>query len=263
MRSNATSNIRQVTIQFSLCMSPPLEPLLTGPEAAELIGDAGNADILLQPSSGEIIAAHSAYLLRNPYFAAHLSFVEVQDRPLDMPIRVNAPHPAHFRFNLECIYANIPEFAHGTIVQNSFVPLAVNAQFLQDENLLSACTACCRFMDEVILGKLLSEFGAASDSTVKLQVILKWANEWDEDDNFASLRAFMEAHVDFSQVASKDWVDFSAKYERGVEFCCTPKNCNTWIDAVKFSDRGSCKGVSPWSGHLNTQWSNLGQKQTV
>ncbi|KAJ3072336.1 hypothetical protein HDU98_003792 [Podochytrium sp. JEL0797] len=119
------------SMQFSLCMKPSLEPFLTGPEAAELIGDTSNTDILLQPSPGEIIAVHSSYLLRNPYFTAHLSFAEGQHKSLEMPMKINRPYPAHFRVNLECIYANTPEFAVDKIAQNSFVPLAVIAHFCQ------------------------------------------------------------------------------------------------------------------------------------
>ncbi|KAJ3069893.1 hypothetical protein HDU98_007061 [Podochytrium sp. JEL0797] len=96
----------KVSIELSLATSPVAEPLLTGAAVVDLIGDAENSDVVLQPTRGEFIQAHSSYLLRNPYFAANLSFVEGQNKAhATTPFTVAPPYPNEFRLFLSCIYS--------------------------------------------------------------------------------------------------------------------------------------------------------------
>ncbi|KAJ3072339.1 hypothetical protein HDU98_003795 [Podochytrium sp. JEL0797] len=275
--------------------NPPTEPLLSGQAAVDLIGDAESSDVVLQVKTGEFVYAHSPYLFRNPYFASHRELLTGQNNSLSNPFKIDPPHPSEFRFVLNCIYANTPEYCEGRVFGQSFMPLLANAQFFQEKNLMTSCAAWfsqnwttaiqhpefnCRHIDQPTLAKLLAEFkDPVLDAKTKLHVILKWANEWREDDDCAQLRQFVESLVDFKNVASQDWVELSQQFDHGVDFCVAPRThvyfaknpvsppignqmvqikchfCHQFIDCDKFWVANSCP--------KNRTYEPMGQHYTV
>ncbi|KAJ3069396.1 hypothetical protein HDU98_007505 [Podochytrium sp. JEL0797] len=246
-----TQNRFPVSLQISLTKDKTPEPLLTGPEAVALIGDTTHADTILQPNDGEFIATHRAYLLRNPYFASHESFAVRQNQSAGTPIKISPPHPTEFRFLLQCIYANTPEYCRASITKHNFLPLLVNAQFFVEENVLTACAQLfhdnwrdaiqlndfnCHVIDSNTLERLLhefkpvdtvtrllKEFKTATEEPTKLHVIFEWARDWDEACDCKPLREFVESLVDFTRINLKDWIELTQEFETSVDFCIAPK----------------------------------------
>ncbi|KAJ3070907.1 hypothetical protein HDU98_006067 [Podochytrium sp. JEL0797] len=132
--------LRPCHLQIPLTKVAPWKPLLAGPEAAALIGDATRADTILQPSNGEFIAAHRAYLIRSPYFAPHQSFTAHQDESEEATVKITPTHPTEVRFLLQCIYVYTPEYCNGAIRKQNFLPLLLNAQFFLEVLKLSNST---------------------------------------------------------------------------------------------------------------------------
>ncbi|KAJ3071816.1 hypothetical protein HDU98_004749 [Podochytrium sp. JEL0797] len=232
MGSNANPDVIEVSLKVSLSKNPPKE-LLEGSDAIELVGDASTADCLLQPKSGEFIAAHSTYLLRNPYFAANLSFAEGQHLPFPNLLKIDSPNPTEFRFVLCCIYANCLEFCETSVSESRFFGLLLNAQFFDQRHLLNACAIwfaenwpdviqadelSCKFIDQATLENMLIEFKASTD-VYKLHVILKWASDWDMKDDCSELQKFVESQVNFKNVGWKVWVELFDKFGHSVDVC--------------------------------------------
>ncbi|KAJ3071810.1 hypothetical protein HDU98_004743 [Podochytrium sp. JEL0797] len=225
----------RVMLELFLSKNPPLGPLSTGPEAVELVGNPKHSDCILQPNPGEFIQAHSCYLHRNPYFAANLSFVDAQNKDKTVPFKVAPPFPSDFRLLLNCIYAHSIDYCYDSISPQNFVPLLVNAEFFQEDAVIAASVKwlvknwalvieahdfSCRLVDQTTLGKLLDGFGTAeTDTRAKLEIILKWTNEWCETESRGDLYRFVESHVDFKKVPTKAWTALLLKYETGVEAC--------------------------------------------
>ncbi|KAJ3070909.1 hypothetical protein HDU98_006069 [Podochytrium sp. JEL0797] len=227
-----------VSLQISFMPDTTTEALLTGPEAVELIGGATHADTILQPNDAEFIAAHTAYLLRNPYFASHESFTARQNKLVGTPLKIYPPHPTEFRLLLQCIYANTPKYCRESISQQNFLPLLVNAQFFMEENVLAACASWFHdnWSDAILLNEfnyqsvdydtlssLLNVFEAETETASKLHVIFQWAWNWDEEGDCNPLREFVESHVDFKRVGVKEWIALTTEFEHSVNFCIAPK----------------------------------------
>ncbi|KAJ3070908.1 hypothetical protein HDU98_006068 [Podochytrium sp. JEL0797] len=285
-----TPNRVSVSLQTSLAKDAPPETLLTGPAAVTLIGDATHADIILQPNNGEFIAAHRAYLLRNPYFASHESFVAHQDKSAETIVKISPPHPTEFRFLLQCIYANTSEYCDGAIRKQNFLPLLLNAQFFLEENVLAACAKWfhdnwrdaiqlddfnCHLIDYDTLASLIREFNAETEATTKLHVILQWARNWDEENDWKPLREFVDSHVDFKRIGLTEWIELTTAHERGVEFCIAPKthlhfvitpratckiyctNCRQYVDIFEFSIPNACQHKH---SHHNQHWNHISKQ---
>ncbi|KAJ3070910.1 hypothetical protein HDU98_006070 [Podochytrium sp. JEL0797] len=285
-----------VSLLISLTPDTTPEPLLTGPKAAALIGDTTHADTILQPNDGEFIATHRAYLLRNPYFASHESYAAQQVKSVETPIKISPPHPTEFRFLLQCIYANTPEYCSGAIWKQNFLPLLLNAQFFLEENVLAACAKWfygnwrdaiefddfnCRLIDYDTLARLLNEFKTETEAPTKLNVIFQWARNWDEDNDCKALREFVESHVDFKLVGLKEWIELTTAHERSVEFCIAPKThlhfakkpavippprasvkiycnyCGQYVDVHELSVPNACQS---YRAHYNPQWNSMAKQ---
>ncbi|ORY31149.1 hypothetical protein BCR33DRAFT_857111 [Rhizoclosmatium globosum] len=163
-----------VCIKVSLPqLQSPTSRLLSKSRAVALLGKAEHSDVILQPTSGEFILANSAYLKRNPYFAAQQNFNNQLNNSKSHIINVDPPFAIGFRVVLECIYAHSLVYCQQVFSVNNFVPVFVNAQYLQEENLVQAgvdwfyknwrtVIKCqmfsCSYIGEDVVSKLLTAF---------------------------------------------------------------------------------------------------------
>ncbi|KAJ3294515.1 hypothetical protein HDU79_010822 [Rhizoclosmatium sp. JEL0117] len=235
-----TAKRKSVTIQVPLAEASP-DNLLTGSEAVVLIGQSSISDVVLQPSEGEFILASTSYLTRNPFFAAYQSFSQLSTPSNDstvLPVKLNPPFTSAFRVVLECIYAHDLEFCQNVFSVNNFVPLFVNGQYFQEENILAAGldwfhtnwkvaiksdTFCSGAIGQDLVSKLLEKFKMDSDAAARFEILLEWAQDWDQDSSSMELREFVEREVSFENIPQKQWANLGAKYVDILHLCVSGK----------------------------------------
>ncbi|KAJ3022724.1 UNVERIFIED_CONTAM: hypothetical protein HDU68_008967 [Siphonaria sp. JEL0065] len=238
---STTENTLEANLCIPLAESQPIEPLLSGFEAASLIGDRSISNVILQPSEGEFILASSAYLSRNPHFGTIFKAIISKgssDSTLGTPFKLTPPFPTEFRCLLACIYANSQEYVYSILGVNNFGSLIMNAQYFRDGPTITACVFwfaekwsrlmeddcifSCAVIDLETLKVLLTVIASNEN---KLRVVLKWANDYTNDEGGKQdLTAFVEANIDFKTVSLALWMELMAKYLHGVGSCVSSES---------------------------------------
>ncbi|KAI8616359.1 hypothetical protein BC830DRAFT_1118366 [Chytriomyces sp. MP71] len=233
------------------------EPLLEGDAAVKLVGNTDQgADMVLTPQNGELIVAHSRYLMRNSYFASHIEFQGLatpNDEARMKLVKLLVPFPNAFRFALEQIYSNDQNFYKDNLSAARFVPIFMNAQYFQIEWLILGCTHWFKenwksiiaqppfsiyHVDEVSIEKLLANF---QDASVKFEIMLGWTRDCTDTDCLPSTRAFVEKNVCFNAIHENQFLDLCNQYQATAEFCVNFKNVCLFLTKMRASYEGMKK----------------------
>ncbi|KAJ3294512.1 hypothetical protein HDU79_010819 [Rhizoclosmatium sp. JEL0117] len=229
-----------VSIKVTLSSNAKSTNLLSGPHAANLVGDPDTSDIILQASPGEFILACTEYLKRNVYFAAHQRVNESGLGKAQETLKVNPPFPSYFRLVLECIYAHSEEYCTEVFSKSNFGPLLMNGYYVQEENIVAAgCswfrenwkvasrshTFCSANITKELVEKLLEKFNKedALDAAVRFEILLEWGKDWERNNLIAELRCIVDREIKFECITNNQWENLVQRYATVIPFCVVGK----------------------------------------
>ncbi|KAI8830779.1 hypothetical protein BJ741DRAFT_711839 [Chytriomyces cf. hyalinus JEL632] len=229
----ATTNlVRHLLANNPINLPAENTALLTGADAADLVGSQDGADLFLCiPQTGEFLFAHSRYLCRNSEFAALFDALEASAETKMKVIVVAPPFIQQFRLILRQIYSNDPEHCEGRLAPAEFVPILLNAQHFKVDHLIDQCFTYFEKNWSSIIYQETFSFGVINQETLvelvevveteanKLLTFLEWVKDVTDLTRRGEIRALVKHHVHPGSVPDGEWVNLMEKYPASFEYC--------------------------------------------